>query len=151
MEMNEEDQVEAVWTALFGQGPMPRDEAITTVAQALREAGAVEYARLRRDGALWATIDACIESGLKAGYIDRPRRGYVRAISVHPDSYEPQDWERALKAVMGNEPMDKDQVIRAAAEWARENMGLEFSRLRRDGKIYQNIYLLVSRRRINGF
>jgi len=36
---------------------------------------------------------------------------------------------------MGPEPSDVDTTLRAAAEWARETMGLEFVRLREDGVV----------------
>ncbi|HKH43271.1 MAG TPA: hypothetical protein VKM72_01260 [Thermoanaerobaculia bacterium] len=36
---------------------------------------------------------------------------------------------------MRPEPADIDATLRAAAEWARETMGLEFARLREDGVV----------------
>jgi hypothetical protein len=35
--------------------------------------------------------------------------------------------------------MEEDGALRAAAEWARENLGLEFSRLREDGVILRSL------------
>jgi hypothetical protein len=42
-------------------------------------------------------------------------------------------------SVVGDETKDEEEMIRAAAEWARKNMGLEFKRLRKDGVIYREL------------
>jgi hypothetical protein len=72
---------------------------------------------------------------VKAGHLDRPKRGQVRACKPDATAYTADDWRHALLAVLGPSPTDRDDAIRAAAEWARDNCGLEFTRLRTDGHI----------------
>jgi hypothetical protein len=36
---------------------------------------------------------------------------------------------------LDGEPVSQDEALRAAAEWARETLGLDFARLREDGMI----------------
>ncbi len=72
---------------------------------------------------------------MKSGQLDRPKRGQVRACKADPTAYTADDWRHALLAVLSPSPTDRDDAIRAAAEWARDNCGLEFTRLRADGHI----------------
>ncbi len=58
-----------------------------------------------------------------------------------PDAaaYPADAWRRTLLARLGPEPVDRNNAIRAAAEWARDNMGLAFERLRSDGPISRGL------------
>ena len=131
--------LEHTFPALWGLGPLDRDTAVRTVAAHLREAGLCHYKRLRKDGPLYAQVLAGIEKTVKAGDLDRPKRGHVRAIEPDASEYEPDDWRMALLAVLGSEPMERAEAIRAAAEWAREHCGLQFQRLPRNGHIVKGL------------
>ena len=54
-------------------------------------------------------------------------------------TYTADDWRHVLVAGLSTEPTNRDEAIRAAAEWARDNLGLEFSRLRGDGHIVEGL------------
>lgn len=129
----------AVFMALWPHGPLEKDAAVRKVAEHLRERGLVAYQRLRTDGRLYAELLDAVESAVKAGLLDRPRRGCVRAVKVHAQAFTTEDWRYALITNLDGEPTDREDAIRAAAEWARENLGLHFARLRRDGKIVQGL------------
>ena len=128
-----------VFTALWTLGPLHKDEAVRRVADHLREGGYVRFERLRSDGALFAAVLDSIELAVKAGRLDRPRRGCVRACKLDAADYTTEDWRHALVASLGAEPIDRDEAVRAAAEWAREHMGLAFERLRADGQIAEGL------------
>lgn len=130
-----EEQMEVVWDTLFGSGALEKDEAIRTAAEGLRDQGFARFKRLRQDGPLYREITAAIEKGVREGWLDRPRRGSVRAVRRDPKEYAIEDWQRCLLAVIGPEPADIEATLRAAAEWARETLGLEFVRLREDGTV----------------
>ncbi len=49
----------------------------------------------------------------------------------------PKIFDHRIEKALYSTYVYQDQVIRAAAEWARDNMGLEFERLRKDGVIYK--------------
>jgi hypothetical protein len=136
----DKDQLhDAVFVALWPHGPLEKDAAVRKVAEHLREAGLVAFQRLRADGPLYAQVLDAVESAVKAGLLDRPRRGYVRAVKADAQAFTAGDWRHALVASLGGEPADREDAIRAAAEWARENMGLDFARLRGDGHIVQGL------------
>lgn len=135
LELPRGEQVEIAWEALFGQGMLEKDVAIRTVADELRNLDLARFKRLRQDGPLYGAIAAAIEKGVREGSFDRPRRGCVRAVLHDPKEYTSADWQRCLLAVIGPESADIDATLRAAAEWARDIMGLEYERLREDGGI----------------
>jgi type I restriction enzyme S subunit len=130
---------ELVFAALWGHGALDKDTAVRTVAAALRDQGFCDYKRLRKDGALYAEVLTAIELAIKAGHLDRPRRNHVRAVRPSAANYTTDDWRLALLAALGPDPTDRDEAIRAAAEWAGDNLGLEFKRLRSDGLIVKGL------------
>lgn len=130
---------DAVFVALWPHGPLVKSAAVRRVAEHLREAGLVAYQRLRTDGPLYAELLHAIESAVKARVLDRPRRGYVRAVKTDAQAFTAEDWRHALLASLDSEPADREDAIRAATEWARENMGLSVARLRRDGRVVQSL------------
>jgi type I restriction enzyme S subunit len=129
------EQIDAVWDALLGLGPLEKDEAVRAAAQSLRDQGLASFQRLRQGGPLWEAIATAIGRGVREGSFDRPRRGFVRAILPDARAYTPELWSRCLFDSLDHEPMEEDEALRAAAERARESYGLEFKRLREDGII----------------
>jgi type I restriction enzyme S subunit len=139
LELSRDQQVEIVWETLFGQGMLEKETAIRTVAEELRSLGLAQFKRLRQDGALYNAVAAAIDRGAREGSYDRRRRGSIRAVLHDPKEYTVEDWQRCLLTVTGPEPADLDTTLLAAAEWARETLGLEFARLREDGVILNGL------------
>jgi type I restriction enzyme S subunit len=131
--------------ALWPHGPLEKDAAVRKLADHLRELGRVDFQRLHADGPLYAQLLAAIESAVKAGQLDRPRRGYVRAFKLDPTTYSADDWQHVLVASLGPDPIHQEDAIRQAAEWARDNLGLEFARLRSDGHITTGLRAAITR------
>lgn len=138
-EMDPTEKVEAAWRVLLSRGALPKEASVRMAAELLREAGLAPFQRLRRDGPLFAEILWAIEHGVRAGLVDRPKRGYIRAILPDPKAYSLEQWRLCLLGALNGEPVEEEDALRAAAEWARENMGLEFVRLREDGVILQGL------------
>jgi hypothetical protein len=69
-----------------------------------------------------------------AGF-DRPKRGYVRTVLGDPQDYSLETWSFCLLESFDHHTVEKGDALRTAAEWARENLGLEYMRLREDGVI----------------
>jgi type I restriction enzyme S subunit len=128
-----------LFTALWTLGPLDQATAIRKVAESLRAAGHVDFQRLRADGPLHTQILTALETAVETGQLDRPTLGHVRACKPDATAYTPDDWRDALVASLGPEPIDREQAIRNAAEWARDNLGLAFSRLRNDGHIAEGL------------
>ncbi|MBL8624422.1 MAG: restriction endonuclease subunit S [Myxococcales bacterium] len=121
--------------ALWLHGAVDKDAAVRRLADHLREAGQIIFQRLHADGPLYTQLNDAIDAAVKAGLLDRPKRGQVRACKPDATAYTADDWRHALLAVLSPSPTDRDDAIRAAAEWARDNCGLAFTRLRADGHI----------------
>lgn len=127
-----EVQTELVWNTLYGEGPLEKDTAVRIAARVLREAGSVSYKRLDGGGLVYSSIETAIEAGIREGSFDRPRRGYVRAIVAE---IGPDEWRHCLLSTLAEDATDRDEAIRAAAEYAAEYFGIRFERLRRGGRI----------------
>ncbi len=123
------------FAALWPHGPLDKATAVRKLADHLRQLGRLEFQHLRADGPLYAQLLATIEAAVKAGYLDRPHRGQVRAFKLDPTTYTADDWCHVLVASLGPDPIHQEDAVRQAAEWARDNLGLEFARLRSDGHI----------------
>lgn len=130
---------DAIFEALWTIGPLKLDVAVRKIAEHLGELGHADFQRLRIGGPLHAQILAAIETAVTAGHLDQPRPGYVRARKPDATTYTADDWRHALVASLGPNPIDRDAAILQAAEWARENFGLDFTRLRADGHIAQGL------------
>jgi len=138
-DLDEQRQADLVYECIAGHGPIPVEEAIRLVAEELRRVGRADFQRLRRDGPLWKWADKAIKTAVRFGYVDRPKRGHVRAYLPDPRQYDPQDWQNVVEASGADEIDDLDEAIRTAAEWAKDNLGLEFERLRKGGVIWEGI------------
>ena len=130
-----EEQCLLAHEILLRTGPLEKDEAVRMLGAELRSAGHVSYQRLHQDGPLYALLEEIVERSIKEGMADRPRRGWVRAVLSDPNDYSRDRWRICLLAVVTDEPIDRDQAVRQAARWAKEQMGLAFERLREGGVI----------------
>jgi len=131
-----EDQIQELHGILLGQGAIERDEAIRQSAETLRAAGRLDFNRFRRDSQLAQTLEAIFDEAVLQGFFDRPWDGYLRAILPDASDYTLEDWLLCLLGSLGPEALERDEAIRGAADWAADNLGLRFKRLRRDGHAY---------------
>ena len=139
LDLDTDDQIDLVFDALVSVGLLEIDDAIRHVADHLRESGASHHQRLRRGGGLHTAIEDTLKLGARRGYFDRPRRGHVRALLAGAKEYQRDHWRAALLASLDGEPVERHDALRDAADWAAENMGLEFKRLRSDGVIMKGL------------
>ena len=84
-----------------------------------------------------------IKAGVDEGRFGEHYAGYTRAILPDAKDYTPELWRMCVKEAVGDGGVDDDEVVRRAAEWARENMGLEFKRLRKGGVIDRGIRVAI--------
>jgi cell division septation protein DedD len=129
--LSSDEQIDIVWELLLGQGALDKREAARLVAEELQGRGFAASIGT----SLAEAIEAAFQKGLQESSFDRPRRGTVRAVLFDAKDYQPEDWQRCLLAVLGPEPAGIDDTLRAAAEWARDTLGLEWTRLRTGGVI----------------
>lgn len=126
--------------ALFGQGSLDRDAAIRAIATHYRDLGVIApFKKLRRQSAQYRHIATVMRALIDAGRADRPEPDQVRAIRARPQDYGARDWQCALDAVLTSDLILRDQAIRDAADWARDNLGLDFQRLTTRSRIYKGL------------
>lgn len=126
--------------ALFGHGPLSRDAAIRVVANHFRDLGLLEpFKKLRQNSAPYRHIATVVRALLDAGRLDRPGPDLVRAIRAQVEEYSDEDWHLAINAVLTSDLILREQAIRDAADWAADNLGLQFSRLTSRGRIYRGL------------
>lgn len=133
------EQITWVYEILFGQGALEKDEAIRRVAAALAELGLADPETATAPGPVRTAIERALDTGIKQGLFDRPKRGHVRAIRADAKDYSLDDWSLILRSALDREPTARDAALRFAAYWAATNMGLAFSRLREGGAILNGL------------
>jgi type I restriction enzyme S subunit len=134
-----DDAMRVVFETLWLGGAYDKDRALRNIALALRTRGFLRFHKLRTDGALYKAVVKLVDRAVKAGVLDRPMRGTLRACKPDASAYTADDWRGALLRSLSAEPVDRDEAIRGAAEWAREHLGLAFARLRSDGHIAEGL------------
>ncbi len=135
-----EERAGLVAEHLLFLGPLSKSEAIRAAAESLRDVGGLSYQRLRTDGRIYTALLAAIEMGVRTGHLDRPRRGQVRAVIELAEEYTREDWLAVVKrALPCGEIVTRYDAVRIAGAWARENLGLEYMRIRGNGKIDRGI------------
>jgi ADP-ribosyl-[dinitrogen reductase] hydrolase len=134
-----EEQSRLIWEELIGKGALAWDVAIRTAARGLRDKGLLAFDRLIDTSPAYALIRRLIEIELRAELplFDRGDhvRGQVRAIVAGAHAISREQWRDFLLAVVGSDPIDREEAIRLSAELARSILGLSFQRLRCDGVI----------------
>lgn len=80
-----------------------------------------------------------------AGLYASTEENQVEACKANATAYTADDWRHTLLASLGSDAVDRDDAIRAAAEWARDNLGLEFVRLRAAGQIVEGLRSAINR------
>lgn len=91
----------------------------------------MSFQRLRADGSLYGQLADAIDSAVKAGHLDRPKRGQVRACKPTRPPTRPTTGARPPR-----HPQPLHRPRRGhPRDQARDTCGLEFTRLRADGHI----------------
>jgi len=145
-----EYQTDAVYLALLGLGPVPSGDVAREAAMRLREGGLVSFERFRAGGPLGRSIEAAVRKARRNGWIDAPRRGLLRAVATDAGQYSKEMWDLCITSTDTSECLNDEERIMQCAEWAAENMGLHYERLRTGGKIWKGIAAALRRARRRG-
>lgn len=131
-----DELAEAIWNALFGLGPIPEQLAYSQALKRLTDDKMFPPDIAKEQHALNRLMRKAFDTAIHYQFIDVPRDGFLRAVLKTSEDYEFEDWRRCIINSMGDTPMEREQVIRAAVEWARENLGLRLPRFTKGGKIW---------------
>lgn len=140
-ELEPEGQAQLAWSILIGQGAVKVEEAIRLVAEELREHGVLQYERLRMDGLVYSEIKSALAYATRRGLgFDRPKRLHVRATKSDPDEFTRAEWRACVvKAADSDEWIERDILVRSAAQIAVDVLGLGMVRLRSGGRVDTSI------------
>jgi hypothetical protein len=128
-----------IFTVLFGLGALPLEEAVRKAIEYYLLDELAPEKHFRKDGRSVWLVKRGIRAAIRMGLMDRPKRGYVRAIEADFKHYLLDDWVGCILRSLGDEPIQRDRAIRRASKWAAENMGLKFKIVRRGGGIYKKL------------
>jgi len=134
-----DELAENAWGILYEYGTLTEKTALYRCADGLYEAGLIKSRHARDGSPLAILLNEVLKHAKKLGYVDRPEKGFVRALLPDPAEYETEDWLRCLLSVMNGGEVKKDEVIMQAVEWAEENLGLEYNNIRKDGAIWKGL------------
>jgi hypothetical protein len=131
--------------ALESEGLLPMDQAVRAVARHLLDQFDLGDGSVRAGTELWAKIESAIRDAVRVGCLFHPRRGYVSTFWGDADDYSNDQWEECITAVLDTNYWSREDLIREAADWARSNHGLEWSRLDERGPIYEGLKAAITR------
>jgi hypothetical protein len=130
-----DERASLVWLQLLGSGVQSKDECVRKAALGLRKDGRADFRRLDSSGPLYEAILDSIKHGVRTGLLDRPSRGYVRAVLESAQEYPDWLWQLCILGSLDREFVSRDDAVRKAARWAVDNVGLRHRNLRNGGKV----------------
>lgn len=136
---NFDEAAEVVWKALFGLGSVAETLAYSQAAQKFVDAGWIKNHPPQPGTEDDDFIRTSIETARSYDFIDSPQPGHVRAILRFAYDYELEDWERCIIGFMGENEgkgLGRDEIIKGAMSWAKENLGLQQTRLHQKSEVW---------------
>jgi len=140
-----DERASLVWQQLLGLSVVSKDEAVRAAAYRLRDEGRADFRRLDSSGSLYEAVLDSIDRGIRLGLLDRPRRGFVRAVLEAAQHYPEWLWQSCLLAALDREFVTRDEAVRRAAEWAVEHVGLRHRILRSGGTVDNGLRRALTR------
>ncbi|MDJ0763977.1 MAG: helicase associated domain-containing protein [Myxococcota bacterium] len=130
---------EAIWGILFGRGPILESSAFHQCVTGLYDAGLIRSNHAHRNSPLATFVKKGIREAITQGYLDRPRRKYIRAVLAKANDYTVDDWHLCLANGLDREPLGKEDAILAAATWAEQNLGLDPKTLKNGSEAWKKV------------
>lgn len=130
---------EAIWGILFGRGLIPESNAFHQCVAGLYEAGLIRSNHAHGNSPLATFVKKGMREAISRGYLDRPKRKYIRAILADANDYTVDDWQICLVNALDSEPVEKEDAIQAALTWAQQNFGLEDKPIRKNSATWNNL------------
>ena len=134
-----DELAEEIWGALFGLGAVPERLAHSQALKRLTDNRMIPDSTAKNPRALDRLMRLGFDTAINYEFLDAPKNGFLRAVLTSPDDYEENDWRRCILNSIGDEPMQRERVIRTAVGWARENLGLKLPKLIKGGKTWQQL------------
>jgi hypothetical protein len=134
-----DELAEEIWNLLFGIGIVSLRAAISIVAAGLYEKGIIRKRKANLGSTIGDILYEAVKLAVEYDYLESPRPDYYRAVLRDAEDYELEDWRMCLFNAIENESVGREEAIRMAAEWAKQNTGLEYSRLGKKSLIWRRL------------
>lgn len=146
LELGTEEQEQALWSALIGEGALDLEQAIRLCAERLRAQGFLDYQRLHQDGRVYAAIEERLVAARRRGYrFDRPQSGFIRAVQPDIEQVTAEQWRDCLLGALEvGAHWDRDEAVRLGFENAQATYGIDAQRLRTGGRADQALRSAVN-------
>jgi hypothetical protein len=134
-----DELTEETWKVLFGLGTVTEEKALDLAASALYEKGLIRSRTTKAGTRTGELLREILQTALEYSYMDAPEEGCLRAILNSPEDYEAEDWRMCLFNSIEDESLEREEAITKAARWARDNLGLKYARLQKNGVVWKGI------------
>ncbi len=134
-----DELTEETWKILFGLGSVTQDKALDLVASGLFDKGLIRSRTTKAGTRTGELLQEILQTAMAYGYLDAPEGGYLRAILNNPEDYEAEDWRMCLFNSIEDESLEHEEAIAKAARWAKDNLGLEYTRLQKNGMVWKGL------------
>ncbi len=130
---------EGCWSVLFGRGLVAETSAFHLCVSGLYDLGLIRSNHAHSNSPLATYVKKGIKEAKKQGFLDTPKRKFVRAVLANAKDYTVDDWFLCVVNGADEEPVDKDTAIQNSLNWAVENFGLGSNRIRKNTAAYKNL------------
>jgi hypothetical protein len=135
-----DELTEEAWKILFGLGAVTRTEALELVASGLHKKGLVRSRASKLGTRTGDLLYDVLKTAVGYGYLDTPSPEHFRAVLNNAEDYEPSDWRMCLfNSIEDESSIGREEAIVKAAKWAKENLALEYGRLKKNGTIWKHL------------
>jgi hypothetical protein len=134
-----DELTEEGWKLLFGLGPLTLQKTLDLMASGLHDKGLIRSRTSRQGTRTGDLLYEVIETALEYGYMDMPEPDHYRAVLVNAEDYEPDDWRMCVFNSIEDESIEREEAVVRAAKWAKDNLGLEYSRLSKNGVVWKHL------------
>jgi hypothetical protein len=132
LELQPHERLGIVFDALFGWGAIQRRQAALIV---------LEHTAAGAEGPAAASVheaaELAIDAAERAGLLDCPDEGCVRAVLPEPELYGADEWRLCLLRALESSPARADAAFQAAVGWAAEVLGLQAAGLHPGDAVWQ--------------
>lgn len=133
-----------IWRILFGLGMVEKSWALWHMLRVFVDIGVFSKEALSAKGEHEYVVENALYNAIKFGYIDMPKKNFVRAILTEPEDYISEDWSMCLLRVMSGKSMSRVDAIRQAVNWAKTNLGLQINRVTDKSSIWKKIAIEIN-------
>jgi hypothetical protein len=127
------------WKILFGLGAVKKEWAHRYILRVLVDIGIFSEDVLDAKGKHDFVVADALYAAQKCGFIDEPKKDFIRAILTEQEDYIPDDWRMCLFQVIHEKSMNKNDAIRQTVKWAKTNLGLQLDCLTDKSSIWKRI------------